>query len=120
MDPSARKGVFVEFKKGVKSYKIWDPKERKFILSRDVTFDDSSMVKPTNSQQVESQIANRILQQVKSDVTSLSLERSVSFEVIPLVTQGDDQVAEQDADDYEVKDRLWVMFKNLLQLKEPR
>jgi len=34
---------------------------------------------------------------VESDATSLSLERSVSFEVIPSVTQGDDQVAEQDA-----------------------
>jgi len=51
------------------------------------------MVKPINSQQVESQTANRILQKVESDTTSPSLERSVSFQVIPSVTQGDDQVA---------------------------
>jgi len=38
---------------------------------------------------------------VKSDATSSSLERSVSFEVIPSVTQGDDQVAEQDDDNDE-------------------
>jgi len=49
------------------------------------------MVKPTNSQQVESQTANRILHQVESDATSSSLERSVSFEVIPSVTQEDDE-----------------------------
>jgi len=30
-------------------------------LSRDVTFDEALMVKPTNFQQVESQTANRIL-----------------------------------------------------------
>jgi len=98
LDPRARKGVFVGFKKEVKCYKIWYPKDRKFILSRDVTFDQTSMVKLTNSQQVESQMANMILQQVKSDATSLSPERSVSFEVIPSVTQEDDQVAEQDVD----------------------
>jgi len=61
LNPRARKCVFVGFKRGVKWYKIWDPKDRKFILSRDVTFDEASMVKPTNSQQVESQTVNRIL-----------------------------------------------------------
>ena len=56
-------------------------------------FDEASMVKPTNSQQVESQTTNRILQQVESDATSPSLERSLSFQVIPSVRQKDDQVA---------------------------
>ena len=58
------------------------------------------MVKPTNSQQV-GQTTNRILQQVESDAISPSLERSVSFEVTPSVTQGDDQVSEQNADNDE-------------------
>jgi len=56
-------------------------------------FDEASMVKPTNSQQVESQTTNRILQQVESDATSPSLERLLSFQVIPSVRQKDDQVA---------------------------
>ena len=43
-------------------------------------------------------MTNRILQQVESDATLLSLERSISFKVIPSVTLRDDQVAEQDAD----------------------
>ena len=71
-------------------------------MSRDVTFDKASMVKPTTSHQVESQTTNRILQQVESDATSPSPERSISFEVTPSVTQGDDQVAEQDANNDEV------------------
>ena len=57
------------------------------------------MMKPTNSQQVESQTTNMILQQVESDVTSPSLNRSVSLEIIPVVTQGGDHVADQDVDD---------------------
>jgi len=76
------------------------------------------MVKPTNSQQVESQTANRILQKVESDAISSSLEISVSFEVTPSVIQGDDQVTEQDVNNDENKDRLWVMSNNPLQLEE--
>jgi len=51
------------------------------------------MVKPIDSQQVETQTIDRILQQVKSDATSSSLDISVSFEDLPLVTQDSDQVA---------------------------
>jgi len=41
LDLRAKKGVFVGFKRGIKGYKIWDPKDRKFVLSRDVTFDEA-------------------------------------------------------------------------------
>ena len=86
LDLRARKGVFVGYKKGVKEYKIWNPKYRKFILSRDVMFDEASMVKPTDSQQVESKTTDMISQKVESDVTSSFLDRSVSVEIIPAVT----------------------------------
>ena len=62
---------------------IWDPKDMKFILSRDVTFDEASMMKPTNSQPVESEKTKGISQQVESDATLPSLERSASLETIP-------------------------------------
>jgi len=38
------------FKRGVKGYKIWDLKDKKTILSKDVTFDEASMMKFTDSQ----------------------------------------------------------------------
>jgi len=43
---------------------------------------------------------------VESDTTSPFLERSVLFEIIPLVTQGGDQVADQDADDDEDQEHV--------------
>ena len=56
----ARRGMSMGFKKGMKDYKIWDPKDKKIILRRDVIFNEASMVKPINSLQVESEKINRI------------------------------------------------------------
>jgi len=55
--------VFVGFKREVKGYKIWDLKDKKFFLSRDVTLDEASMLKPTISQQVEIEKTKEISQQ---------------------------------------------------------
>ena len=58
-------------------------------------------MKPTDSQQVENKNTDRISQQVKSDATPPPLDRSVSFEVIHVVTQGGNQVANHDDEDNE-------------------
>jgi len=50
---------------------------------------------------VEIEKTKGISQQVESDTTSPSLERSVSLEIISTVTQGSDHVADQDTDDDE-------------------
>ena len=59
------------------------------------------MMKPTISQQVEIEKTKGVSQQVESDVTSPYLERSVSLEIIPTVTQGSDHVVDHDTDDDE-------------------
>jgi len=67
------------FKRGNKGYKIWDPKDKKTILSRNVIFDEASIVKPTDSQQVESKKTTKISQRVKSDGTPYISGSSISF-----------------------------------------
>ena len=57
------------------------------------------MLKSTISQQVVIERTKEVSQQVESDATSPSLERSVSLEIIPTMTLGSDQIAEQDAND---------------------
>jgi len=94
----------MSFKKGMKGYKVWDPKDKKIILSRDITFDEASIAKPTDSQRVESEKIKRIPQQIENNATPPSIDSSVSFEITPEMTQGDDHIADEDADD--VKDRL--------------
>ena len=65
LDPKAKKCMFFGFKIDVKGYEIWDPKDKKTILSRDVTFDKASMMKPSDSQQVESKNTTNVSQQVE-------------------------------------------------------
>jgi len=53
--------------------KICDPKEKKIILTWILYFDEASMMKPTDSQQVESKKTTELLQQVESDATPCTL-----------------------------------------------
>jgi len=53
MNPRAKKFVFLGVKRNMKDYRLWDPENKKIMLSRHVTFDETSMTKSTVSQQVE-------------------------------------------------------------------
>jgi len=45
LEHRARKAVFLGFKRGEKECKLWDFEDKKIVLSRDVTFDEASMMK---------------------------------------------------------------------------
>jgi len=49
LSPKAVKGISMDFKKVMKGYKAWNPKDKNIILSRDVIFDMASIVKPIDS-----------------------------------------------------------------------
>ena len=61
-------------------------------------FDEASMMKPTNSQQVESGQIKEVSQRVESDVTSRTLDSLVSFEFSPKITHDEDYVADEDTE----------------------
>ena len=46
LEPRARKAIFVGYVDGVKGYKLWCLSLLKFVVSRDVTFDESSILDP--------------------------------------------------------------------------
>jgi hypothetical protein len=45
LDPRSNKYVFVGYGDRVKGYRLWDPTTHKLIISRDVVFDESSLIK---------------------------------------------------------------------------
>jgi len=77
-------------------------------------------MKPTISQQVEIKKIKEVSQQVENDATSPSLKRSVSLEFIPTVTQGNDHVAKQDADDDEDKGQVMSDVYESIAVERPR
>ena len=47
LDPKSRQCVFLAYEKGVKGYKFLDPTANRVVTSRDVVFDENSMLKST-------------------------------------------------------------------------
>ncbi|KAK9215025.1 hypothetical protein WN944_007028 [Citrus x changshan-huyou] len=91
LDPRARKAIFVGFKGGVKGFKLWDLEDKKFVCSRDVTFDEASMMKASSSQQVENK-TKEVLQRVEFDATpyipvSSTSKNGSTMEVTPRVEE---------------------------------
>jgi len=49
----AKKFMFLGVKRNIKGYKLWDPENKKIVLSKHVTFNETSLLKSTVSQWVE-------------------------------------------------------------------
>ena len=45
LDARSCKTVFLGYPRGVKGYRLWDPLEKKVIISWDVTFDEESVLR---------------------------------------------------------------------------
>ena len=50
LDPRGKTGRFVGYSDGVKGFRIYSPSECRVILSRDVTFDESTMYSKKSSE----------------------------------------------------------------------
>ncbi|KAH9684220.1 hypothetical protein KPL71_027928 [Citrus sinensis] len=129
LDPRARKAIFVGFKGGVKGFKLWDLEDKKFVCSRDVTFDEASMMKASSSQQVENK-TKEVLQRVEFDAipyvpVSSTSKKGSTIEVTPRVEeevvssdvpQNEETIDDVDNDDFiatkrsirEIKKLIWL------------
>ena len=51
LESRAKKDIFLGYATGVKGYRLWcpNPKSPKFVISRDITFDENYMLQPRRS-----------------------------------------------------------------------
>ena len=50
LDPHARKTIFVGIKSRVKSFKLWDLEDKTLVYSKDITFDETSILNASSFQ----------------------------------------------------------------------
>ncbi|KAH9656595.1 hypothetical protein KPL70_022738 [Citrus sinensis] len=91
LDSRARKAIFVGFKGRVKGFKLWDLEDKRFVCSRDVAFNEASMMKASSSQQVENK-TKEVLQRVEFDATpyvpvSSTSKKGSTMKVTPRVEE---------------------------------
>ena len=83
LDPRAKKALFMGITTGIKGYRLWCPETKKIVFSRDVTFDESTMLTKVDVQQNDS-----TPQQVESTPKQMEFERSI---IRPAVDIGVDE-----------------------------
>jgi len=99
---------------------LWDPENRKIVVSQHVTFDESSVLKFTVSQQVERTKTKKVSQQVEVDATPPSLVGSVSVRTLLNVTPGGDYVVSFDTEQVENIDENVELFAAIRTKIKPR
>ena len=82
LDSKSKKCIFLEFEKGVKGYKLWDPVAQKVVIGRDMVFDEKSMIKAFRKEEEfqekgSSSDSNRSVVQVELDEVESQLEFSL-------------------------------------------
>ena len=90
LDFKVNKLVFLGYKKDLKGYKLWNPKNKEFVSSRHVTLDEASIVKPTVSRQVEMRKTKVVSQRMEVDATPHCLVDSILSEIPSVVIPGGD------------------------------
>jgi hypothetical protein len=86
LDSKSRKCIFIGYEKGVKGYRLWDPEAQKVIISRDVVFDEASMLK--DKQVLQGKLADK-----ENSGVQVEFNEPVEFEE---KQQSDDDVVEPD------------------------
>ncbi|KAK8914559.1 hypothetical protein KSP39_PZI024198 [Platanthera zijinensis] len=107
LELQAKKTIFIGFRRGVKCYKLYDQTERKIVISRDVTFDETSLLKPRDSEQAESS---------KSITTTIQNKEFDVTPFVPLVPPTSDEVDDETA--YEISGRKTIECKSVYAKKE--
>ena len=120
VNPRAKKFVFLDVKRNMKGYRLWDPENKKIMLSRHVTFDETSVSKSTVSHQVERTETNEVSQRVEVDATPPSPVGSASVKTSPDVTLGGDHVVRVDTEQVEDIDENVKLFAAIGTKVKPR
>ena len=95
LDPRAKKALFMGVTLGVKGYRLWCLFSKKIISSRDVTFDESAMLKKVTT---DGKVSKSTFQQLERRLSQVEgTQKLVEFQTTS-VKPVEDQQTEHEAD----------------------
>ena len=65
LEAKSKKSIFIGYQEGTKGYKLWDPTEKKVVISRNVTFDESELMKSVDQEAAKDESQVEIEVQIK-------------------------------------------------------
>ena len=93
LDAKSKECIFIGYRDGVKGYKLWDPVGQKVIISKNVIFDESKLMSPTESMEVQS--TNSEVQNDNEIEVEISSQRDVDTTAGDTEPVGDEQQEEE-------------------------
>ena len=95
LDPRAKKALFMGVTLGVKGYRLWCLSSKKIISSRDVTFDESAMLKKVTT---DGKVLEKTFQQPEGRLPQVEgTQKLVEFQTTSVIPV-EDQQTEHEAD----------------------
>ncbi|KAG8472573.1 hypothetical protein CXB51_034505 [Gossypium anomalum] len=87
LEPRSIKCVFLGYKAGVKVYKLWYPKNRKVVISRDLVFDETAMLpnlslKDSSNKEHQKQVEHRINSESTTESNSQGIVKHSSIRAL--------------------------------------
>ncbi|KAL4271878.1 hypothetical protein GQ457_13G029750 [Hibiscus cannabinus] len=108
LDPRANKALFMGFTHGVKGFRLWCLDTKKIICSRDVTFDESAILK---------KVTSSTPQQVESTPKQVELQKTV---ISPTIDDADSPTPVEESEDEEVQTQEPLETPEPLAVTRPR
>ncbi|KAE8673094.1 hypothetical protein F3Y22_tig00111812pilonHSYRG00176 [Hibiscus syriacus] len=113
LDPRAKKALFMGITHGVKGFRLWCLDTKKIICSRDVTFDESALVKKVTSEAVQT---SSTPQQVEHTPKQVEFQQTMILEV----DAADSSTPIEESEDEEVQTQEPLETPETLAVTRPR
>ena len=84
LESKSKKCIFIGFTKGLKGFRLWDPEKRRAFTSRDVIFDEDSMLREKSETEDKAQ-------DEASDSLVNTQEKEVEFSEKPKRPEGSEE-----------------------------